>query len=477
MVNPTGFPEPEPGRYVIMFSRAFTPAAAVSSLANSIGTEAASEIITVSSEERAEATSLDPGSNASVALSFTGEKEGDGPTVVVARLDPDQLRGARELADTARPGAVSVEMEQFYTVQDGTAQLAEMQTAYGPDASYTPSLLPAGPDGDFLYGIRIPAEYLTVLRELRQKVPGIKTGPDEVAAVAAGGYVETTYTWGLQATGAHLSPFDGRGINVAILDTGFNFQHPDFQGGIAPTAFASFIAGESASDAHGHGTHTAGTATGPRTRTSGPGYGIANRAQLHIGKVLGNSGTGSTAQILEGIRWALQNNCQVINMSLARRVAINETTYSAAYETVAQHALEQGTLIVAAAGNFSSRPALTWPVCEPANSPSIMAVAAVDQFDRTAPFSCGGSSNTPAEARVDIAGPGVKVYSSFKQPDLYSTLNGTSMAAPHVTGIAALYAQVNPNFRGAELWNQLVRTTRHLPLPPEDVGFGLVRAP
>jgi subtilisin len=273
------------------------------------------------------------------------------------------------------------------------------------------------------------------------------------------------------------SEFDGRGINLAVLDTGFNFQHNDFQEGIAPTAFASFIAGESASDAHGHGTHTAGTAAGPRTRTSGPGYGVANRAQLYIGKVLGNSGTGSTAQILEGIRWALQNRCQVINMSLARRVGLNETAPSAVYETVAQHALQQGTLIVAAAGNFSSRPALTWPVCEPANSPSIMAVGAIDEFDRTASFSCGGTSTTPAAARVDIAGPGVRVYSSYKQPEVYAALNGTSMAAPHVAGIAALYAQVSPNFRGTELWRQVGRTTRRLPLPPEDVGFGLVRAP
>jgi subtilisin len=476
MANPNGFPEPEPGRYVIMFSEAFTPSAAVSALSDTIGAQAAGEIAVVSSQDRVEAAFLDPGSEARVALSFTGEGEGDGPTAVVTPLDPDQLRGVRQIAYTAVSGAVSIEEEQQYTTVEAP-QLERMQPAYGVDGSFEPSLFPAGPDGGFIYGIRIPREYLTVVRELRDKVAGEKIAPAEVAPVVAAAYGESMHTWGLQATGAHTSPFDGRGINLAILDTGFNFQHPDFQGGIAPTAFASFIAGESASDAHGHGTHTAGTAAGPRTRTSGPGYGVANRVQLYIGKVLGNSGTGSTAQILEGIRWALQNGCQVINMSLARRIGLNETTHSAAYETVAQHALQQGTLIIAAAGNFSSRPALTWPVCEPANSPSIMAVGAIDEFDRTAAFSCGGTSATPAAARVDIAGPGVRVYSSYKQPELYSTVNGTSMAAPHVAGIAALYAQASPTFRGAELWTQLVRTTRRLPLPPEDVGFGLVRAP
>jgi subtilisin family serine protease len=106
-----------------------------------------------------------------------------------------------------------------------------------------------------------------------------------------------------------------------------------------------------------------------------------------------------------------------------------------------------------------------------------MAVGAVDEFGRTAAFSCGGTSGTPAAASVDIAGPGVRVYSSFKQPELYTYLNGTSMAAPHVAGIAALYAQVSPNFRGTTLWGQLARTCVGLSAPVEDVGFGLVRAP
>jgi subtilisin family serine protease len=462
-----------------MFSEAFTPAAAISSLSGSIGAQAASEIDVVSSRDQVvEVASLSPESQARVALSFSGENEGDGPTAVVTPLDPEQLRGARQLAAVSAAGAVSIEKEQVYSVLEEVPQPpVGVLAPYDADGSFEPSLFPAGPDGDFIYGIRIPQEYFSVVRGLREKVAGGMTAPAEVAPVAVAAYVETASTWGLQATGAANSPFDGRGIKLAVLDTGFNFQHPDFQGGIAPTAFRSFIAGETASDAHGHGTHVAGTAAGPRTRSSGPGYGVANSVQLHIGKVLGNSGTGSSAQILEGMRWAIQEGCQVINMSLARRVGLDETTHSAAYETVAQHALQQNCLIVAAAGNFSSRPALTWPVCEPANSPSIMAVGAIDEFDRTASFSCGGTSATLAAARVDIAGPGVRVYSSYKQPELYSTLNGTSMASPHVAGIAALYAQVKPDWRGVELWTQVVRTVRPLALPPQDVGFGLVRAP
>jgi subtilisin family serine protease len=302
-----------------------------------------------------------------------------------------------------------------------------------------------------------------------------------MAQVAATPYPETKYTWGLQATKvateAATSPFTGRGIKLAILDTGFNFEHPDFQGGIDVSAFQSFIAGETAADNHGHGTHTAGTAAGPRTRVSGgPGYGVANNAQLFIGKVLGNSGSGSSAQVMEGMRWAINQGCQVINMSLARRIGLNESTYSAAYEEVAKHALQQGTLIVAASGNFSSRPALTWPVCEPANSPSILAVAAIDEFDRMASFSCGSTFSTLG-TEVNIAGPGVRVYSSYKQPQNYYTQNGTSMAAPHVAGVAALIAESRADLRGDRLKETLLRTARRLPLPVQDVGAGLAQAP
>ncbi len=483
MSDPHVFPEPPSPRYVVMFSEAFSLQAAVDTMVSSIGTKSAGGIAVASSQESGDIASLDPGSGAGVALSFTSDDEEGGPTAVVTELDPDQLQSVRQMARAAARGAVSIEREQRFTTVE-QAVLADASAVPGLDGTtqssrlpVRPDLYPLGPGGGLVYGVPVPREYVDVVRELRERLAASSTTAAATGMVSTAAYPETTYTWGLQATGADTSPFTGEGIKVAVLDTGLNFQHPDFQGGVAPTDFASFISGETAADAHGHGTHTAGTAAGPRTRAGGPGYGIAHKAQLYVGKVLGDSGTGSTAQILEGMRWAMQNGCAVVNMSLARRVGLTETTHSDAYESVAQHALAQGTLIVAAAGNFSSRPALTWPVCEPANCPSIMAVGAVDEFDRTASFSCGGNAASPAAARVDIAGPGVRVFSSYRHPELYWTENGTSMAAPHVAGIAALHAQVSSNFRGVALWNQLVRTARRLPLPAEDVGFGLVQAP
>jgi subtilisin family serine protease len=104
-----------------------------------------------------------------------------------------------------------------------------------------------------------------------------------------------------------------------------------------------------------------------------------------------------------------------------------------------------------------------------------MAVAALDAQGRVAFFSCG-SVNHPGGG-VDIAGPGVSVRSSWPQPVLYRTINGTSMATPHVAGTAALHAQVNPGARGRALGQVVFESARRLPLLSTDVGVGLVQAP
>lgn len=270
-------------------------------------------------------------------------------------------------------------------------------------------------------------------------------------------------TWGLAATRAHTSRFSGRGIKVAILDTGFDFGHPNFLG--RPIVHRSFIPGESSQDVHGHGTHCTGTACGPRAPAGAiPRFGIAHEAMIHIGKVLSNSGGGTTGGILNGMNWAIANRCEVISMSLG-----GGGGPFAAYTAAGNAALARNLLIVAATGNSSNRPATIAPTMAPANSPSIMAVAAVNQALAIAPFSCGG--------KVEIAGPGVNVFSSLPRPRMHAAWSGTSMATPHVAGCAALWAQSNAAFRGRALWQVLQRTARRLPLPARDVGAGLVQAP
>jgi subtilisin len=283
---------------------------------------------------------------------------------------------------------------------------------------------------------------------------------------------EVEDSWGLKTTGVTQSHFSGRGIRIAVLDTGLDLQHPDFAG--RAIVSQSFVAGETVDDANGHGTYCAGVACGPFSPAQPPRYGVAGDAELYIGKVIADDGNGPDGNILSGIDWAVRNGCAVISLSIGTPVAPGES-YSPVYEQVAQRALAAGTLIIAAAGNDSLRPDSVAPVDHPANCPSILAVAAIDVYLQIAPFSCGGINADGGE--VDVAAPGVAVRSSWPRPELYRTDSGTSMATPCAAGIAALLAEANPTIRGHDLQLLLTRGARPLALPARDVGAGLIQAP
>jgi len=281
---------------------------------------------------------------------------------------------------------------------------------------------------------------------------------------------ESAATWGLQATRVVESIWTGSGVKIAVLDTGFDLTHPDFAGRAIVTQ--SFVSGEPPQDGVGHGTHCIGTAAGARQPNPLPRYGIAYESEIYVGKVLNNAGRGGDADILAGIDWAMRNGCRVVSMSLGAPPGPKPSTV---FENIARRALAGGMLIIAAAGNESDRPSYVAPVDHPANCPSIMAVAALDATLQVAFFSNGGIE--PNGGQVNIAGPGVDVYSSWPMPKRYDTISGTSMATPHVAGIAALHAQANPGISAVDLWTRLVKSARPLGLPAADVGSGLVQAP
>ncbi|MEK6784183.1 MAG: S8 family serine peptidase [Nitrospirota bacterium] len=320
---------------------------------------------------------------------------------------------------------------------------------------------------------RVGPEYLQGYRDAVNHLANSFLASDEHGvAERRGAAIDTRReTWGLYATQVFKSSYGGRGIKMAVLDTGLDLDHPDFAG--RQIHAESFISGETADDGNGHGTHTIGTSCGAKKPHAGPRYGVAYEAEIYAGKVLSNGGSGDDSGILAGIEWALSNRCQIISMSLGAPANVGDS-YSQAYEQAARRALAAGTLIVAAAGNESQRPERVEPVGHPANCPSIMAVAALDRTNNIAYFSCGGLASDGGQ--VDIAGPGVAVYSSWPLSRQYKVENGTSMATPHVAGVAALYAEAQ-RLRGSDLWNALTRTAKRLRLSSQDVGAGLVQAP
>lgn len=317
----------------------------------------------------------------------------------------------------------------------------------------------------FLHGFKAGVD-MTVERLLASEF-----GVEDQTIVEAEALDESRHTWGLQATRVAQSRMSGRGVRVAVLDTGLDFGHPDFRGRAITSA--SFITGETAQDGHGHGTHCAGTAVGPLLPTGQPRYGCAFNAELFAGKVLSNSGRGPDGGILAGLNWALTNGCDIVSMSLGSLVRPGEG-FPDVYEVIAQRALRKGMLIVAAAGNDSRRPGSVLPVSRPANCPSILAVGAVNSELGIAPFS--NRSINPNGGQVDIAAPGVNILSSVPLPLGYRRLDGTSMAAPHVAGIAAMHIEAS-GARGVALWTRLQQAALRLPLGSIDVGSGLVLAP
>lgn len=319
--------------------------------------------------------------------------------------------------------------------------------AEGPVEAIEPEYFVFADNQDYLRGFVSAAQ--TIARDLAEA----GRAPEEEEDVEAG---VLGATWGLIRCKVPPSSRRGTGIRVAVLDTGMDLGHPDFAGRSFTTR--SFV-GQPVQDLHGHGTHCIGTACGPKAPPGPtPRYGIAYGSRILVGKVLTNSGGGTTASVLAGMNWAIASGCQVISMSLGSQSPV-QTAYTAAGAA----ALARGCLIVAAAGNSAANTGA------PANSPTIMSVASLDPTLRPSSFSNFG--------KIEIAAPGRDVFSAVPRPVRYGTKSGTSMATPHVAGCAALWAQSSPALRGMSLWRRLQSSALRLPLPASRVGSGLVQAP
>ncbi|MFC0189074.1 S8 family serine peptidase [Fictibacillus aquaticus] len=243
--------------------------------------------------------------------------------------------------------------------------------------------------------------------------------------------------WGLQAIRAEeawsISPQDSLSTRIAILDTGIDTAHPDLAEKIIISR--NFTNSPTVEDQFGHGTHVAGIAAAITNNNIGVAGVSFNNAYIMNIKVLGDSGSGDWSWLADGILFAVNNNANVINMSLGG------TSQSDTVRRAIDYAVSNGVAVAAAAGNDSSNTPQY-----PAAYSGVISVAATNQSDQLAEFSNYGA------AWVDVAAPGVEILSTTPG-NSYGFLSGTSMATPFVSGLAALILTTYPDLSGTEAAN------------------------
>ncbi|MFF2779140.1 S8 family serine peptidase [Streptomyces sp. NPDC058052] len=284
--------------------------------------------------------------------------------------------------------------------------------------------------------------------------------------------VEATLEQSTAQVGADLAwaaGYDGEGTKVAVLDTGADTGHPDLEGRI--TASRNFTDSPDAGDRQGHGTHTISTAGGSGAASDGRKKGVAPGAELLNGKVLNDGGSGATSWIIAGMQWAVDNDADIVSMSLGDPTPTDCTDpMSAATEQLAR---STDTLFVVAAGN--SGPGLN-TVSSPGCAPSVLTVGAVDRDDSTAPFSSRGPSPVTHTLKPEIAAPGVAISAAAaggRGVYAYRAMSGTSMAAPHVAGAAAVVKQRHPDWTPQRIKAALVSSAEaDIPGDARETGGG-----
>ncbi|MFH8616896.1 S8 family serine peptidase [Streptomyces sp. NPDC017979] len=257
--------------------------------------------------------------------------------------------------------------------------------------------------------------------------------------------------------------YDGKGVKIAVLDTGIDTTHPDLAGKVV--AEQNFTTTADAKDRNGHGTHVASTAAGSGAKSGGAHKGVAPGAQLLNGKVLDDFGWGSDSEVLAGMEWAVAQGADVVNLSLG-----NDDTPGIDPLEAAVNALSasNGVLFAVSAGNSGPT---AGSVGSPGSAEAALTVGAVDDADALAEFSSRGPRVGDGGVKPDVTAPGVAITAAAapgsllaerygQNPDGYMSMEGTSMAAPHVAGAAAILKQRHPGWTHTELKGALTGSAK-----------------
>lgn len=260
--------------------------------------------------------------------------------------------------------------------------------------------------------------------------------------------LKQTVPWGVNRIGSRLVNAvgnTGKGIKVGILDTGIDYNHEDLKGNYR--GGYNFVGNNNnPMDDNGHGSHVAGI-VGAEDNDIGV-VGVAPQAYLYSVKVLAFDSTGSTSDIVSGLEWSVDNSMQVINMSLGSEddsISVGRAIYNT---------YNAGVLIIAAAGNSGNVAGSGDNVDYPAKYDSVVSVGATDIKDNRARFSSTGSS-------LELSAPGDNILSTLNW-NKYGVLSGTSMACPHVTGVAALIMSAESGITNSRVRIRMQATAQNM---------------
>lgn len=319
--------------------------------------------------------------------------------------------------------------------------------------------------------LALPAnQYQSIVEQLKKTSGVLSVEPVRVIKTTAVKTMSTNPTdplypqqWGLgkiEAQKAWSLGYTGNGIIVAVVDTGVDLNHPDLKDNILPgyNAITGVAGSTTAQDQNGHGTHVSGIIA---AEANGIGIvGVAYNAKILPVKALTKQGEGTDDCIADGIAWAADHGAKIINLSLG-----SDSEGDVLKEAI-QYASAKGCLIVAAGGNQEDN--LT-TIAYPAADPLVMAVTATDTTDTIAPFSLPGPS-------AALAAPGVDITSDYWQYSSdYASLDGTSMASPFVSGVAALVWGAYPNLSSQQVKVALENSSLDLGPAGRDNSYGYGR--
>lgn len=275
---------------------------------------------------------------------------------------------------------------------------------------------------------------------------------------------------------AWAAGYDGKGVKIAVLDTGVDASHPDLKDQVIDAK--NFSTAADATDHFGHGTHVASIAAGTGAKSNGKYKGVAPGAKILNGKVLDDTGSGDDSGILAGMEWAAAEGADVVNLSLGGQDTPEVDPLEAAVNKLSA---EKGMLFAIAAGNSGPE-----SVGSPGSADAALTVGAVDDKDVLAPFSSTGPRVGDGAIKPDVTAPGVDITAASakgsvieqevgEKPAGYLTISGTSMATPHVAGAAAILKQEHPDWTYAELKGALTGSAKGGKYNPFEQGSGRIQ--